>query len=71
MKTTAIAALFVASVLLTRIGAASENLAEAGTNWNRNKPERFDGEFDFLDIFFGFALGGEDKESILTRSTWS
>jgi len=71
LKTTAIAALFVASVLLTWIGAVSENLAEVGTNWNKDNPERFDGEFDFLDIFFGFALVGEDKESILTHSTWS
>ena len=70
MKTTAIAALFVASILLTWIGAVSENLAEAGTNWNRDNPEQFDGEFDFLDMFFGFALGGEDKESIITGPIW-
>ena len=57
MKTTTIAALFVASVLLTWIGAASKNLAEAGTDWNRGNPERFDGEFDFLDMLFGFAWG--------------
>jgi hypothetical protein len=57
MKTTTIVALFVASILLTWIGAVSENLTEAGTNWNRDNPERFDSEFDFLDMLFGFARG--------------
>ena len=71
MKTTIIAVLFVASVLSTWIGVVSENLAEAGTNWNRDNSERFHGKFDFLDRFFGFALLGEDKESILTGPTWS
>ena len=57
MKTTAIAALFVVSVLLTWTGAVSENQAEASINWNKDNPERFDDELDLLDMLFGFALG--------------
>ena len=61
MKATTITALFVASVLLTWIGAVSENQADAGTNWNRDNPERFDGGFDFWQIFSGFEWwGGEE-----------
>lgn len=51
MKALTLAALFVASVLLTWIGTVSENQADAGVNWVRDNPERFDGGFDFWQMF--------------------
>jgi len=70
MKTTTIAEL--CSICLIDMDWCSiRNLAETGTNWNRDNSERFHGKFDFLDRFFGFALLGEDKESILTGPIWS
>ena len=60
MKALTIAALFVTSVLLTWIGTISENQADASVNW-RDNPERFDGEFNFWDMFFGFAWWGDEE----------
>ena len=62
MKKLTIAVLFVASALLTWIGVVSENHA-AGVNWNRDNPERFDGSFDFLDMFVGFVWWGAEETS--------
>ena len=63
MKAVTITTLFVAAVLLTWIGAVSENQVDASVNW-RDNPERFDGGFDFWDMFIGFAWWGVEESGL-------
>ena len=63
MKTLMIAALFVASVLLIGVTAATSP-AYAEVNWNRDNPERFDGEFSFSELFFEFSWWGVEESKI-------